>query len=1323
MSQRRWLNVLASAGFIVVMGCGDSGLGCGCEMQPLPPGGLPADQTIEGGLQVRVTRTGFQNVKNVVAALINDAFGPGFCIGEIGAGIFIADVEACYQNDCTGGATGCQVDVALESIDMSVPDSDTFRVHVVIDVSTNIPARLLDPLFGFELASCNLGVNLNDGDIVLDIGFLIEPNSGELEIDLQNIDLDLSGFDSSGCGFISDILDFVVDILSSPLGGFLIDLLTPVIEDLIKGFLPDPLGIEGMVDLGSLIGSVSPGTRATLETRIVPGGYVSLPAEGLSLGVIAGLNADEDINTRTEDLDSEPALCVPPFSAPDFAIAPHNLSKSIRGNFKLEPADEFLGIPSDPATDVVIGVSETFLDLTGHHLVASGAMCIGVGTQLIPQLNLGLIGLLVPSLAELGSESGEDPLLLVLRPQRPLDFTIGAGTATDPSLTIHIDDLEVDFYAFLFERFVRGFTISITMDVGVNLEFTLDADGKPAIEPTILGLEADMIDLTVYNAEFLRESANTLEQVLPSIFDLALPLISDGLGPMTLPDFGGFTLGDVSVTKVVTSEDDFLALYATLVTTMSMMAHFDTAVPGGAFEALLEPEPVRAPVDTMARLRTVHTPRPATLQKWMAGETGGALPEVAIDLDFADAAGRAVEWTWRLDHGFWHPYQEGRQLVVAERALALQGRHSIEVKARAVGDFRSVDMTPATVTFVTDSAGPRLLRSQIAVVDGRLVTPAHDLVLPDATIEYAYGAPDASEPATPWRRGDEAGGSVDVTTARALAEAGLITVFSRDEHGNVSVDQADVSGLLAFHGRAEDTGCNCGVAGAAAAQRGGALLALLVLGALAGGRRLRGRATAAARAVLRHSGGLAIVALAALSALTPACSCSADSGGAIPCEVDEDCAATCPEGTLPICFEGECLCADDIPLGRIGQYSEVSVSSNGAAWVSAYNSEHGDLMVARWPDNGPIADDAWEFVDGVPDGPVALPQSDVRGGVIDKGDDVGLYTDIAVTAGDVVMVSYFDKTHGSLKFLSNANGAWSSHVVDPGAIQGDPELGYEIVGQYSSVTVRADDGRPGIAYFAQIADGAGTVRTELRFAAAQTAQPSGQADWSKWIVDSVTVPVPMEGDIFIIPEGIGLFTTSARMPDGSPVVVYYDRINGDLKMSQFDPVAGTFGAPVVLDGTSSDVGWYPSVAVDGAGVVHVSYLSATSDDLMYTNTQSAAPEVVDSGYRLDGTTEDGLPKPVFHLVGDDSAVVLTTQGPVIAYQDATTHELLLSHKNASGNWEFVTIAGDEDPFVGGYGFYASATYDGQDVVMSSWVIDQPAFETWVEIFRYTMVVE
>lgn len=1327
------INWVMSLAFLFTMGCSGGLGGCGCGEEQLPSWDyIPVDQQVEGGGQVRVTPNGFNKLTALIPAVINDTLGAGICIPRnqvVDAGI--AEATICGANDgmCT---PGCQVDINIDSINMSVPANDRLNVRAQFDVHSDI--HIDYEVFWVISGSCTATASLQNAVFDVDLTVGIDPTDGELTLGVGNINnLDFTGISLSGCGGIADIvgaaLSLFAELLNSSLGNLIINLIRPLIEDLVQGFLPDPLGLNHKVDLGALVSGLSPGTNATIELRGVPGGYAALKGGGMSLGLITGFNADEDETTRSRDLDSEAALCVPPLPAVDFAAAPHNLPiHPTRGTFALKAASEFDGAP-DPAADLAIGLSETTLDLVGHHAVTSGVMCLGVGTSLVEQLNLGLIGILVPSLAELGSEDGSDPLLLTLRPQTALDFTIGEGTEADPNLTIGIRDLEVDFYAFLYGRYVRGFTISLTMNVGINLEFTTDANGAPAIMPTLTGLSTDMIDLTVLNSEFLREDAATLEQVLPTIFDLALPLITNGLGAFTLPDFAGFSLTNMSVNKVTTTEDDFLAIFANLGQVVSprligLAEHYPSL---GAKLAEMGPanDSPAFRVQTRAALANVRTPAPAAIRAALAGSPDGEMTAITIDVPAHDELGRELEHTWSIRQGIRHPFQKGDQLELRDPAFAMQGRYQINVQSRVVGDFRTHDIDGVDVDLVIDSVGPRIYTERARIDAGRLIVPASDLVSATETLRFQFGRPGDDTRWTDWVE------SISIDDAVAMAdEAKQLRVWAVDELGNESETTLDLGPVINFHGTADSSGCSC-AAGSTDTRTGAGLvlLALLTLALLVRPRRAlaRVRNSRAARSMIS---ALPFVFAATLALVVSACSCGGDPGGDLTCEIDEDCIALCPENTIPICFDNQCVCADDVPYGRIGQHSDMAVSSNGSAWVSGYNSSHGDLMAARWPSEGPIPNEEWSFIDGVPDGPVVLPQSDVRGGIFDPGADVGQYTSVAVKPDDSVDIAYFDVDTGSLKFASNASGSWITHTVEAGAGQGDPELGFTVIGKYTSITVRSDDGRPGIAYLAEIGDGAGNITTEVRYAAAQSATPATSTDWNVWVVDTVTVPAPTAEmpDVLNLPMGVGLFIDSARLSDQSPVIAYYDRINGDLKLARFDPVAGTFQVPTIVDdggrdNSNTDVGWYPSIGVDMNDDLHITYVSSTSDDLYYINTVDNLPAIVDDGYRIVGQNNDGLPKPEFHFVGDDSSVVMTNVGPVIVYQDATSHELLMANVNNIGEWERETIAGNEDPFEGGYGFYAAAALDGDQVVMSSWVVNQPLNAVWVEIFRRLVVVE
>jgi hypothetical protein len=326
------------------------------------------------------------------------------------------------------------------------------------------------------------------------------------------------------------------------------------------------------------------------------------------------------------------------------------------------------------------------------------------------------------------------------------------------------------------------------------------------------------------------------------------------------------------------------------------------------------------------------------------------------------------------------------------------------------------------------------------------------------------------------------------------------------------------------------------------------------------------------------------------------------------------------------------------------------------------------------------------------------------------------------------MVSYFDSDGGALKLAQRIGGTWQTHVVDQGSGSLDGATG-SIVGMYTSLTLRSDDGRPGIAYLAHVKDAKGT-HAEVRFASAQTAHPTASGDWQTWVVDSAPLPAadPNSPDIFPLPAGLGLFVDSARMPDQSPVVAYYDRANGQLKLARFNVTSGQFATPVVLDGSSGvDAGWTPSVAVDNKGNVDVAYVSVTTTDSLHFASTAAGsrPTVIDDGMRTDGTTVDGLPRPVFHFVGANARLLLPdgdlSQGYVV-YQDATTSQMLLGHHEADGTWSHAVVGSADSAAgaTGGYGFYAAGALANGAVVMSSWVVDLHSEADWVQVYSQAM---
>ncbi len=1246
--------------------------GCsgGCEgtFDPLPKPML-ASQTIEGGVQVRVTASGLRTIADAAKQIIASTIGQtGICIPQASGSGF----EACYQNGCSGGTRGCRVNVSLGNLTTTTVNASTLRASVTFSASSSVPVRYNCPLGSWCNVSCSASASLSNSRIEADVRLGIAPSDGELTLSLQDIRaLNINIPTASVCGLeVSGLVEFVLDLLGTDVGLLLVNLLTPTIDGFIQGLLPDPLGVAGLLNLGGLLEPVLPGIQSKVELHGVPGGYAQLPANGISVGVIVGINADRNTATRGASDGSEPSLCMPQWAAPNLGAAPALLSKTPgRQTYSLKPAGAFLGSP-DPSNDVAIGLSQTLLDLAGHHIMSSGMLCLSVGSSLVPQLNLGTVGLLIRSLSELGL--GNEPILIVLRPTRPITFDIGSGTGTSPHLTAHIADLEIDFYALIYERYVRAFTVAFDLDVGVNAEFMVDAQRKAFIVPTLVGLDASKIAVEISNSAILRETPEQIEGVFPTVLNLFIPLLAEGLPDIPVPTIEGFTLGDLKLRKETTSEDDFLAVHASLARAS-------------------KPAPVER-ATTEAQVARVSTPSPERIVAYLAGQKGGALPEVELLLGGAAPTGGDLEWQWSINNGMWRPFTSDRQLVIRDLALAVQGRHTIQVRARGAGDYESTDLYGVELPVVIDSAAPRLVAEQHRRQGGEILLRAFDLVTADRELQWAAGREDEAAPATAWTARE---GRFTVAELEALAGGAThVRVFVRDELGNIA---SELFALRALGELDQAAAAGCHVGGRSTGGAALLLLALLPLLVLRRGRR-------GSRAVLALVAGLG--ACSTTNDLVP-----------LECKLDSECSDMCPVGQEGFCDPGskKCVCAAAVRLGVIGAYSDIAVDPDGDAWISAYNTDWGDLMVARATSMGRVADDAWEFADGVPAAAPTNMFTEVRGGVSDPGDDVGRYTSIAIAEGGEPIVSHHDATSGSLRVSRRSAGAWTSHVVDAGA------AGSDDVGKYTTISVD-DSGRPGVGYLAIVKDGAAS-RSEVRWAQARTTSPASEADWTITVVESRAAPPdPFMGMLNDIPFVNGVFINSTRTAAGHPVLVYYDRPNGNLKLAEWDAGASRFKAPVVIDGNQPnvDVGLYPSVAASPDGKLHVAYVDAGRDNLLAITYPGGNPEVVDDGLRYDGTTEDGLPRPVFHFVGDNSQIVATASSRAVVYQDATAHELIMATENVRGGWARTKMAGSETPYKGSYGFFASCALTGEDVVMSTFALNQTTYEAWIELFKESM---
>lgn len=1382
----RWMKHL---GFVLLLavfaGCAGSCDGCaGCGITPIP-GGFPAGKRIENAAAARLTQHGLGFISANIGALAPALLGSG----SANAGVVSFEVpptSASGVNVCPGGPDAnsnppqCVVEANLGQAHLTL----TTAAPSSLKVSGTLAVRLRSlPLKGLCLGplclvdtklvlSKNADCSANYADIPINVDVSVETDrdaghgsrTGLSRIKVKAVTFDeaaLTGSIKACGGALDPVINALIPTLAGSLIGGLTGTLTTTIEDQLcvkqdaatgvtcpSGSTADAsnvckfadgtcatssLGMEGNLDVGAALASLSPGTSGAVDFQIAVGGQSSRGdnapcdgqpcswgdlnpiANGASLGLVGGAEA------------APPTSCVP--------IA------ALTRPTGIPIPDELLGnsLPnwSGAGPDVGIGVSERYINYLLGGVYNSGGLCLGIGTDALGSsgslLSSQTFGLFANSFQQLARQKEKAPLALVIRPQEPPTAEVGSGTdiATDPTLKITLNGFAIDFYVWSNDRFIRGFTATFDLMVPVILDVTADGKLAPVIDKLTIN------KATLSNYDMIREDpqkvadglANVVASAVGSALggaispvDLNAQLASLGIKleiPASIAGQGSPGVRKLSKASQ-TGTDNFLGIFGTLAVGTPYRVIDESETRADLVKKNVTPEGLRA--DTVTRDNR---------------------PSVDLRLTSSlDDGQRSIEYSWRIDGGLWHGWSTERFLKIDDALLSLQMQHRVEVRSRVAGVPASEDRTPAVVDVVIDATAPFMA---VAASDDQatVTVDAWDTVsAPEATL-VRWSIDGA--PATEWAPAT-APFVIDVSTASE------ITVSARDEEGNVaSASQALVRGRP-DKSLADGTGCACSVPGShdRAPSWLGAL-ALAALGGIFGLRRGRKAGTspfgatdeARHRLRLRPRTSLAGIAIAAL--LAPGCSCSADdetnkgaSGGSAGSAGTAGTAGVGSGGTAgtagtggtggnpSACVDPDC---ETLYPGLIGAYASTAIASDGSLWVAGYNDMgygvaldgtetdvktpylFGDLVIGKVV-GGKVQ---WKTVDGIAAGATADPSAydtnGWRGGIPDAGDDVGLWTSLAVDGANLE-VAYYDATRRTLRFGSSSdNGAtWAIHDVVAPVATSD-------LGRYAKLVISG--GKPVIAFLAMEAGGTdGAGKSSVRVATAKQALPAAVSDWDfadvttndtapcrkifcaaaeecrtdtgkcanattgctpacasgeKCFDDSGTLTcaaVATTPAVEGYPDATGLYLSLAATSDGLGLV-WYDRVHGNLWAAK--QAGGTWGAPRLLDGEdrsvpatpkdTGDMGIGASLFIDAAGDWHVSYVDGFAEAVVYLKltggTTQAARSIVDDGKGYpDGNA----------VVGDDTSILVTASGEVrIAYQDAT-HGKAKYATGTPGNW-------------------------------------------------------
>jgi MYXO-CTERM domain-containing protein len=1202
-TEPRQLGVLALATFIAGGCAGDGCNGC----VGTTPGGFPHSERIENAAQLRLAASAIETVEAEPAALVASFLGTG-------PDVVVEIPPVCGGDEpyvcCTAGGAApvspcgpIAVDLAAQAGDLPRLQIDPLEGQNRVDVTVRArvaSAKSIPVEASYEglPVRCNVAVNTTRGsvdDFRFDLDFALVPDevSGTTRLEVLTAELsqvepeDLtitgSGGNTITCGlaevffketFIEQLIANVPDLARNAVAGQFCDpcpggQLEECSETAdaceegrcMRGAVCEQeLGIAGRLAARTLFGGISNGQLGAMDIYQVAGGYAESNAGGVSLGVLGG----------ALPAASERDRCGPPSEQPAPVAVP--TSDYFRGNSRPDTAQEF---------GFALGVHQHQLDMLGWAAYESGLLCATVGTPTVSLLTSDTLAAFVPSLMDL-MHGRVSPLYVGLRPQRPPALQIGrnrfteAGEIEEPLVDVRLEGAEIDVFAMVDDQLIRIMTIVTDLNLPVGVE----VDDQGSLIPVLGDLGDALSNLSVKSSEALRESPDSLAEILPSLLAAALPALGDAFGPIALPSIGPLRL-EVLPDGITAVEDRaFLAVVGQVSVAPAGQAA-SAARAAGRSDRGREPGP-RA--DATARLLAWRPPALADLR-------GGAGARPMVELDLGGQAGRTgapLEWSIRVDGGLWSPYTRLPRLAVSRASLLLPGDHVIEVRAREVGRPLTTDPVPAVVRL-------------------------------------------SNRPAS----SGSAGGPGQ---------------------------------LVQFHGQGGG-GCDCRVGSSAP---GGALSLLAVIGmALLRLRRRRRRARSRRRR--RFGTGSALLVLLA-GALLSGCSC----------------------GNSEVCAgaDGECM-EGEVERGPTGRWSSLAVSSERLV-AAAYEESLGDLVVIEIAGGGAAE---YTVVDGIPDGVVPTYSPDgYRRGVTEAGPDVGAFTSIALD-GERALVAYHAQDGGQLRLALESTGGWLVGEVDS-----DPDNDAARVGLYASLAVDSE-GVPAIAYLATgVDDGDGGRLSQLRYARATSAVPAGPEDWEVTVLDELpiscaglcsegaaciaqdsgevcrwittdcsedcadgsaciagscraAVPAP---PVYDIPRGTGLHARLVLLPDGRPVVVYYDREEGDLILLAQQ---GGWERTELDAGAGADTGMWAAAMGDGSGVVHVAYQDALGDQLLYTTWRggsAGAVEVVDDGMRPGEWRS--------HPVGASAAIFRDSSGDVaIAYQDGATSDLMIARR-LGGSW-------------------------------------------------------
>ena len=783
--------LISLLGVFFIKGCGSSSscscMGNIPGGQP-PDMGFKADKKVPNAVQARLSSSAINflttRLPDILALFLKDQTGGQgltFPIPYSKSQNNGCDVEICKNGNCSATLT-------INSVKLALMAPDTINATINANLkTTKIRVRAGVKAFWCVYAECDIDADIKNKDINAQIKLYDDPFTNfmtydippdKLDVSIQGKDINING------GILCNIadLDFIKNLIIKQLDikKQLAEQIPPMIAQQTceacggqndppcpqgstcqkyngdnycvaastNKCVARPLGAIGRMDLSGFLKDFAPGLKASLDLYAVAGDFPPYPPKirdnGIDIQVIGGTDAERNqCVPETEppkleggsipllQLSNSAAICQS--CDPVSPVCPADSVCSDK--FGICIKDEINGVCPEIPFMAGIGINEYFLRKFFWDAFNSGLLCLNIDSATVPQLTSGVLSMLLPSLKDL-TDGKNTSVLISLRPTKAPEVKIGRGLLKlngdkkeifRPLILLTIPQLSIDFYAIVYDRYTRIFTLTADLELPIALDIAEKEKPDPndpnktikvvELVPVLGDLTNAIKNISVSNSELLAERPEDIAKQLSSLIGtLVGPLLGGaGLSGFELPDLQGFVLkirsisGDVPYDSINDPNCN----------------DFNESSPPCYYKFLN----IFADLDLAQQASPAPPYTPSITIK---GVERGRIIFANNDEDY--------EYSFRINNGLWSFFMSGKQIILPVFETNYEAKYKVDVRFRKKGSkiYRRVEQ-PLTV--IADFTPPEIDISKDA---GGIIISARDTLTPSDKIllEYSYNGID-----------------------------------------------------------------------------------------------------------------------------------------------------------------------------------------------------------------------------------------------------------------------------------------------------------------------------------------------------------------------------------------------------------------------------------------------------------------------------------------------------------------------------------------------------------------------------------------------------